>query len=181
MAYPKASWQNFKWMSISGSGNFSIKIIQCLLDDWLSFFIELQHVTHTVCACVCMCMRVRRICFVSSQLIAFTSIVNRRRCTAVAKKLQSYNSMAHCSPKYGARHAQPTSQTVCDAMYDWNRIQTVSTEHIVFPNVSHWMPIDLLCLFIYLIRFFRWFAVVTIVIGIVGVFIVVVVVCCLWQ
>lgn len=87
----------FQALEISGS-----KIIQCLLHDWLSFFIELRHKTHNV----------RRICSVSLQLIAFTSTVNTR-CTAVAvaKKLQSYNSTAHCTGKIwseGYATNQPT-------------------------------------------------------------------------
>lgn len=72
----------------------------------------------------------RRICSVSSQLIAYTSTVNATAAAAgaatISRALQSYDLTARCITKYVAGEVQPINQPVFDAMYDWNRIQTVS-------------------------------------------------------
>lgn len=93
---------------------------------WLTvIFHWIVHETHTGASC--------HICFVSSQLIAYTSIVNA---TASILELRKPNQANRCVMQ-------------CNVQSESN----TDSEQIVFQNDLYWIPIDLLCLFIYLIRF----------------------------
>lgn len=152
-------WQNCKWMSISDFGNLWIKIFQCLLRDWLSFFIEshTQHATH--CAS-------HLFCELTIDCIHF----NHQCCRCCSKAI----ALLDCGFFFHAIwNREKPERPVFDAMFDWNRIQIVSESRLSFRTVCiEYQLIYYVVLYIWLGSF----------VGIVSVNgVVIAIVCSLWQ